>query len=139
MRVSRRVVVRFLVSLSRPRTTRRVWVAVSASAEHSPTRTTERTSPMTTARTATVASRLASLAEGAGIALDLITVTPDGVGVYATDQHLTAALAVELGLTRRTVTTDGARETFSGVVEGVRVVTSGPVPVPERPRVGRVA
>lgn len=86
-----------------------------------------------------IAARLVGEAEAAGIAVASASVRPDPIGpsvhtihIHAADEHLTAALAVALGLTHRSEWR--GREVFSTDIDGVHVLTSGPVPPsPEDP------
>lgn len=85
-----------------------------------------------------LADRLAGTAEDAGIAVATVSVSADRrIHIHAADEHLTAALAVALGLTRRSEYADatgGRTEVFAADIDGVRVLTSGPVPPsPEDP------
>lgn len=86
-----------------------------------------------------LADRLAGNAEDAGIAVATVSVTAARrrIHIHAADEHLTAALAVALGLTRRSEYLDatGRRtEVFATEIDGTTVLTSGPVPPsPEDP------
>ena len=80
-----------------------------------------------------IAARLVDEAEDAGIAVASASARPDAIDpsvrtihIHAADEHLTAPLAVALGLTRRSEWR--GREVFSTEIDGVRVLTSGPVP-----------
>lgn len=80
-----------------------------------------------------IAARLVDEAEAAGIAVATVSISADRrIHIHAADERLTAALAVALGLTRRSEWR--GREVFSAEIDGVRVMTSGPVPPsPEDP------
>jgi hypothetical protein len=86
-----------------------------------------------------IAARLVDEAEAAGIAVASASVRPDPIDpsvrtihIHAADERLTAALAVALGLTRRSEWR--GRETFGADIDGTTVLTSGPVPPsPEDP------
>lgn len=82
-----------------------------------------------------VATRLVAQAQQEGVEVGCITLLPAaGVRIYAEDDTLAPALAVALGLTRRTVhrLDNGEFEFFDGEVDGVAVQTHGRVPEPKR-------
>jgi hypothetical protein len=81
--------------------------------------------------TVTLAGRLIVQAAVDGIAVDHVSLNGRSLSIYAEDRSLAPALAVSLGLTKRTETAldSGLLEQFTADVEGVHVRTHGPIPI----------